>query len=194
MSSRDVQSGSPIPQQRDQADPSRRVEDLARAVVAAVAPEEIAFFDDLCAAFFDDPVEALQPPDHTEEPLAGGLSETVNLVTPLVLAALSGVVSDTIKDATGEAIRAGRRRVSRWRRKRRHQAGGEPDPRHAPVPELDAAAVGQVRADIEKLAIRLGIPGDRIGEITITVEAKLARDDTGAGAEPPSLPDGQDAE
>jgi hypothetical protein len=100
---------------------ARRVTDVAREVVAIVAPAEAAYFDNLSAQFFGNPARALHPAPPRDEPTASGVPGAAELITSIVVAAVSGALSDEIKVMITAAARRGRS-LTRWRARRKLRA------------------------------------------------------------------------
>ena len=93
----------------------RRVEDLARAAVGMVAPDEVTYFGDLSAQFFGSPARVLRSVPARGEATASGVPGGPEMITPVVVAAVSGALSDEIRELITAAARRGWRAARKLR-------------------------------------------------------------------------------
>jgi hypothetical protein len=132
----------------------RRVKDVARDVVAIAAPGETAYFDDLSAQFFDNPAQALHPAAPRDEPTGSGAQGAAELITSVVVAAVSGTLSDEIKTLITAAGRRGRS-LLRWRARRMLRARRD-DVLNGEL----RAGPGQVRDSVMRMKLELVVEID----------------------------------
>lgn len=69
------------------------IADLARNVVAETAPQELPLFRPVSEAYFREPKTALHGKRGKDEMLGFGVGEAITLVTPVVLAIMTDVVT-----------------------------------------------------------------------------------------------------
>jgi hypothetical protein len=81
--------------------PVRTVGDTARAVILLAAPDEAAFFDDLSAAYFQDPARAMGLGKARSEPTGFPLYGVPEVVTPIVVGALTSALGAGITSVAG---------------------------------------------------------------------------------------------
>ncbi|OKI02003.1 hypothetical protein A6A06_12890 [Streptomyces sp. CB02923] len=161
--------------------PAPSVRDLAGRVVASCAPEEAAYFDLTADAYFAGrmPRRAARWPVRRRAsgtPTGFGVPEAVDLITPAVLAVLTGAASDLF--AGWLRTTTGRRRW--WRRRRR------------PVPER-TRLVAPADADWDALerqiaaaALREAVTPRQAAAIAASVRAEL--EPPARTAPPPAAP------
>ncbi|WP_127504448.1 hypothetical protein [Actinoplanes solisilvae] len=131
---------------------------VARTTVERAAPEELLFFDAAAAAYASRSGRATPRRGRRgDEALGYGVSEVVDLVTPVALTVAGAVVAH-LADRVGAAAsaRTGRlveRLGSRLRRR---------PPAPTRLPELSAEQLDVIRALAEERARALGLAEDRI--------------------------------
>jgi hypothetical protein len=74
-------------------DQNQLIADLARDIVAQIAPQELPLFRATSAAYFKNPEKALKKQTGKDEMLGFGAGEMVPLLTPVVLAVITEVVT-----------------------------------------------------------------------------------------------------
>jgi hypothetical protein len=158
--------------------PSRLVAEVVQAVVAMVAPEEAASFDELCTAFFNDPGRALHPGGRPAGPLDYGIPEAHGLITPIVIATVSGLVSQAVREGIS---RASRRGLRSWRA-RKHRIDG-PAVLRQPLPPVPAETAARAAQVGKRLALDAHIDVAKADEISIAVRVVLTGGEVG-GAPP----------
>jgi hypothetical protein len=160
----------------------QQVEDVARAVIAMVAPDELAYFDGLSAQFFASPARALYPARPHDKLGGSNLPGVMELVTSIVVGGLSGALSDEIKAVIAVAIRPGPS-LARWRARRRLRAAGPEMLRQRVRPDQAAQAVDEVKT----FAIKVELPAELVRQLAVALAAVLpagggaARDGDGDG-------------
>jgi hypothetical protein len=130
---------------------------LARDIVAAVAPEELAVFEPVREAFRFGPVGTALGRRKRDEALGSGIDGTVTLVTPVVLLVITKVL-DHLADKLGEQVadRGGGVVRRAWRRIfRRHRPTQLPT--SAAPPALTAGQLAEVREVAFDTARRAGL-------------------------------------
>lgn len=132
------------------------VEDLARAALERVAPEELVVFDDTAEEYFADP-EAVLNPVRRDEAVGFGLD--LALLTPYLLAVATPVLTfllQTVADATKQEATPV---VAGWVRRllRRPDPEADRDPAED-APALSRDQADQVRAVALARATDLGLP------------------------------------
>jgi hypothetical protein len=75
------------------AENNQLIADVARDVVAQVAPQELPFFRATSVAYFKNPEKALKQQTRKDEMLGFGGGEVVTLLTPIVLTVMTEVVT-----------------------------------------------------------------------------------------------------
>lgn len=75
------------------SDRNQLIADVARDVVAQVAPQELPFFRATSVAYFKNPEKALKQQRGKDEMLGFGGGEMVTLLTPVVLTVMTEVVT-----------------------------------------------------------------------------------------------------
>jgi len=75
------------------SDQSQLIADVARDVVAQVAPQELPLFRATSVAYFKNPEKALKKQRGKDEKLGFGAGEVVTLLTPIVLTVMTEVVT-----------------------------------------------------------------------------------------------------
>ncbi|MFD9739504.1 hypothetical protein [Umezawaea sp. NPDC059074] len=149
------------------------VHDLAKRVVEAVAPGELASFEPVAAPYLDHPARAerrLRRGD--DDPLGFGLGDAVEMVTPVV-ALVSGSVITALSDGFGEAVKGGVGKVFRKLTKRRAV--------EAPVRAWSEDELAKVRATALVRAKALGVREAKAEALAdaIVVALLLERDGRG---------------
>jgi len=142
-------------------------EQLAREVVLKVAPEEAEIFDLVSAAYRRDP-QRLATAAGRDEMLGFGVEAVVALLTPVVLGAISEVIS-YLATETADAVGVPSR-LQRLLRRGRHAAP-------APVVELDPAQVAGVREIVLAKCRQAGVEPERAGLVADAVAGALSAGD-----------------
>ena len=81
---------------------NQTVSEVARELLAQLAPQEKALFRSISESYFKNPEKTLSDNSAKDEMLGFGAAETITLLTPVVLA----VSGDVIKFLLGEAQKA----------------------------------------------------------------------------------------
>lgn len=158
---------------------SRRAEDVIKHVLAREAPQELANFDLISAAFFEDPERALRTRPGRDKPAAYGAAEVYHLVTLVLLDAFCALLADQAKDTV---VRAGKG-TWRWLKSRRRSRPGRDevlDTRVAATEE-NARLLGE---HVFAASIELGADADtalRIKVVVIDVVRKAGDDGDSRG-------------
>jgi hypothetical protein len=146
------------------------VRELARAVVARVAPAELPAFRAVSDAYFADPRRALAAPDGAAgsgKPLGFGVGDVVVLLSPVALMVANEAVQHVAGELARGAVVRGRRAVSNAVRRLfgvRGKAGGDEqqvgqeDAAGEPRVELTPAQWAEVRRIVVAAAHRGGLP------------------------------------
>ena len=85
------------------AEQNQLVTDLARDLVAQMAPQELPLFRANSANYFKNPDKALQPQTGKDDMLGFGAGEVVTLLTPYLLAVLTEVVTFIVEEVKKSA-------------------------------------------------------------------------------------------
>ena len=165
----------------------RRTKEVARRIVAEMAPEELAAFELRCQAYFDDPVRFLRGDKHRKDPLGSGFGVLVfELTGPALYIAdrVLGVVVDK------EVTRLGKRLRPLLRRRRQSPVSAAPAPGVRSAVEIAGAERGLSAEAIEavvRIVVRELSPAESAdvpsvdcssaGEEVGTVEVGLAETD-----------------
>jgi hypothetical protein len=160
------------PAQGPSAGRDRRVKDVALAVVAKAAPAEVPYFDDLSARLFDSPARVLHPSRPRDEPTGSGIPGATELVTSIVVAAVSGTLSDEIKDLIAVAARRGRG-LLRWRARRKLRARRKAV-LNAELPRVSAAESRQAQGRFVRLAVEAGMGAEQADRLSVLVYVELS--------------------
>lgn len=160
-------TGSPtVPQPSE-----RTIRDLVLAVVIETAPNEVRYFDELCEMYFADPVAALNPTER-DVPAAWG-TEVAQWITQILLAAMSGLASDEIKEATKHAFDAARKRPH-WPGTRRRTRAITPSLAGTTVSLPVGVGTAQtIVNDFKTISVGFNIPSELVGKVSVTVFAQL---------------------
>jgi hypothetical protein len=129
------------------------VRELAYAVVAHTAPDELVLFEETSEEFFDDPDGVLRARGRDE---AVGFGLDVAMLTPYILAAAGSVVTfllTTVADSVKDEVRP--RITARVRGLFRGNAAASPDAEPA---RLTPAQARQVHDITRQRATSLGLP------------------------------------
>jgi len=124
----------------------------------------VAYFDSLTAQFFDSPARALHGAVPRDEPTSSGIPGAAEMITEVVVAAVSGALSDEIKAMIAAASRRGRS-LLRWRATRRLRARRE-EVLNGRLPSVGPDEARRVEGRCVRLAIETGINkelADRVG-------------------------------
>jgi hypothetical protein len=164
-------------QDRDAGAPGQgqRVDDIARAVVAMVAPDEAAYFEDLSAQFFARPARALQPGQPHDQANGSYLPGVLELVTSIVVAGVSGALSDEIKSLITAATRPGPS-LARWRARRKLRAAGPAVLGTRVPPDQEPEA----KVAVMKFAVEGELPAEVVTRLGLALAAVLSAS-SGAG-------------
>lgn len=131
---------------------------VARTTVERTAPEELLFFDAAASAYLRGPGRASPRRGRRgDEALGYGVTDVVDLVTPVALTVAGAVVAH-LADRVGDAASA---RTDRLIARLRGRLRRRPPP-PARLPELSAAQLDVIRALAEERARALGLAEDRI--------------------------------
>jgi hypothetical protein len=97
------------------------VEELARGLVAEVAPDELPVFEVVSAGYAQDPARVLGRGDCPGSVLGSGFDTVVLLVTPAALAVATAVYQHLMERASeftvNSVIRVARKRWGSWQKK-----------------------------------------------------------------------------
>jgi hypothetical protein len=136
----------------------RLVAELAEAVLAQAAPEELVIFDETAEEYFQDPAGVLSARGGDE---AVGFGLDVALLTPYVLAVagsvvtfLASIVSDSAKEETRTLVAGYVRRLFR----NQHEASSARATAPQPLTTEQARRIRQIAYD---RSIALSLPEDR---------------------------------
>ena len=153
------------------------VEEFAQAVLAEVAPEELAIFSDTAEEYFADPDAVLNPARRDE---AVGFGLDLALLTPYVLAVatpvltfLAQTVLAAVKEESKPVIADLVRRLFRRAAPGSDAGPGSPAPEAGPV-ALTPAQAGQVREVALARASDLGLPPEQARLLADSVVGGLA--------------------
>lgn len=113
---------------------------LVHKVVAAEAPEELIYLDDVMAIYVADPAAMHIRPGGKSEMLGFGVADVAVIVGPILLAVLSDLAVDGVKFSS--------RSIWSWLRRRRSQQRA-PDP-SAAVPAYSSELIRMVQADVSR--------------------------------------------
>ena len=154
----------------------RRAEDIIKDVLAREAPEELARFDLVSAAFFEDPERALRASPRRDKPAGFGVSELHTLIAIVLLNAFYALLADQAKDASARAGKG----AWRWLKSRRKpRAGREVLEGRVADTDENARAIGE---HVSMTFIELGGDPDtaaRISAVVIEVFRKTGDDSSG---------------
>jgi hypothetical protein len=134
---------------------------VARTTVERSAPDELVFFDAAARAYLHEPGRALPRRGRRgDEALGYGLTDLVDLVTPVALTVAGAVVAHLTDRVSAAANARTDRLIERLgSRLRRRPPAPVPAARR---PELSAAQLDVIRALAEERARALGLAEDRI--------------------------------
>src|SRR5512135_1499250 len=137
------------------------IDEVARGLIADLAPQELPLFRANSAAYFKDPEKALQGQPAKDEMLGFGAGDAVVLLTPIVLAVISDVIAFLIE----EVKKAAQAESARWiddtvkamfKKFRR----AEKEEKGKPLP-LTPEQLAQVRSIVVKKARQLKLSDER---------------------------------
>jgi len=171
-------SGAPGP------GPARTVGDTARVVISLVAPEEVPFFDELSAAYFRDRGRALGKV--RREPTKFPIPGPAELVTAVVIGALTDALASGVTAGATRGARSGWRRLGNWRAARKRQASG-PEVLAEPQPPVTPAAVSTAQ-DFVRLHGDSLDPGTEARVIAALAAVLLQNASAGDAAAGPAQP------
>lgn len=154
---------------------------LARNMVEAAAPQELAFFGPVAAAFARDPDRVLVGRHRPDQVLGADLDTVVTLISPVALAVASSTYRHLL-DRTGDAlVRRGRsglgslmRRLSRGRGRT-----GEPDDADGGTSPaavtFDEGQLAEVKEAATVQARALGLDDEQVDLLVAALMANLDR-------------------
>lgn len=161
----------------------RTVAEIARAVVARAAPDEAPFFDELSGQFFASPARMLHPPRPRDEPTSSTIQGAAELITSIVVAGVSGVLSDEIKQMITAAARRSRGFL-RWRAARKLRACQDAvrNGRLAAAGTPEARRQGEAAQDATvRLAVEVGMDQAAAQQLGMTVFVMVSSGSSGDG-------------
>ncbi|MEV4165877.1 hypothetical protein [Nonomuraea dietziae] len=130
----------------------RRMDDVARAIVAEVAPEEAEYFPAVARATRSNPRRAFR--GGGDDLLGFSLADAVTLMTPIVMTVLTGAVTNTLTQAVERTSKQVSERL--WDKLF--------PPRPAPiadsetvVPVFEPAQAKETAQAVEDIALALGV-------------------------------------
>jgi len=144
--------------------------------VTKLAPDELIFFDAASEAFFHDQDKKDRAAGPGRDPLAFGLDEIVNLVTPVALAVSAAVMSELTKRTATAVVDRGKRGAG-WLRGKRKKA--EPAPLDAAPVVLAPRELSRIRDVAGDKARALGLPRIRSSCSWMRSRQSGRDDDTG---------------
>ena len=126
------------------------VEDLAKQVLADVAPEELAIFDETAEEYHQDPRGVLSAAGRDE---AVGFGLDIALLTPYVLAMTGAVLTYLVNTVATAAKKESEPLIADWvhRLFRRDHGEQEPAQRGTEDPPADTAAVRLSADEVEQV-------------------------------------------
>jgi hypothetical protein len=84
------------------------IENVSKSIVTQISPEEMEFFDELVAEYYEDPT----PPRSKDAELGFGIGGVIVAITPAAIAMVTAVISylltevtDIVKDKTTENLK-----------------------------------------------------------------------------------------
>jgi hypothetical protein len=161
-----------------------RVRDLARAVVKDVAPQELQYFDVLCRRYFVNPERTLRPSPR-DSPAGSGLEVLVHPVTPIIVAALTSMLSDELKIGFTALVKRLKRRRSRGIKL--PGSGGTGSEATLDQPLTPSQELAQdVAARVDELASALELSADTTQALRLRVEIVMSDPSATRLAEPES--------
>lgn len=145
-----------------------------------LAPDELIFFDAASEAFFRDQDKKDRVAKPGRDPLAFGLDEIVNLVTPVALAVSAAVMSELTKRTATAVVNRGKRGVG-WLRGKVKKA--EPALSEAAPVALAPQELNRIKDVARDKARALGLPDAQvelfvdalIGSLVLTDDQGLER-------------------
>lgn len=154
--------------------PGAAVRDVVRAVVAEVAPEELALVDGLRGFDDDTVVTRLTARRGGGDALGFGLEEVVCLVTPVLWVALDECARRVVGGAVDRFSPGAGRRIGRVLRRRTVPLA---------VPALNDEQVAEVRRRILELSAQTGVEAARAEVLAdrVALRLLLPPDPTGGG-------------
>ncbi|GAA3859710.1 hypothetical protein GCM10022243_26960 [Saccharothrix violaceirubra] len=136
----------------------------ARAVVATLAPDELALFEPISRAYRRDPKKVLAQRDRPGEILGSGIDVAVALLSPVALA-VAKAVFDRLTDRAGEAVVSGGGKL--WKRLRRKDTSEV---------AITAEQLDGLHALAVERALELGLPQERAEQVADALRAHLERE------------------
>ncbi|HEX2062804.1 MAG TPA: hypothetical protein VHE80_00120 [Acidimicrobiales bacterium] len=150
--------------------------ELAREVVARVAPHEERIFGPISRAYFQDPDQAFK--QHPREEKLGFGVESIAMLTPYALAIARPVVQLVIGELSKNLTERSTDAVLRWVRRLFGHGEGDPeagDPEPAPQP-LTSEQLSRVHALAFEKARELELPEREAARLADATVASLAMD------------------
>lgn len=138
----------------------------ARAVVADVAPDELALFDPVSRAYLRDPKKVLSDRSRPGAVLGSGIDVAIALVSPVALAVASAAYDHLVSKAGEAVVEGGGRLLKRLGRKK--NAAFRPEITSAQLDELRELAVERVK--------ELGLSDEEANRIADAMRASLERE------------------
>jgi hypothetical protein len=157
--------------------PDAAVADVARDLVARVAPQEMPLFRATSEAYFADPEKALAENKPKDEMLGFGVEAAALLLTPVIIDVVRRVAIALVNSAGDAVEKEGSEAVGGFVHKLFHRGkgkdGGEAK---ADVPDLSHEQLQEVREIAYSRALELDVPEDRAGLLADAVVGSLATD------------------
>jgi hypothetical protein len=138
------------------------VVDTARAIVADVAPDELALFEPVSRAYLRDPKKVLADRARPGAVLGSGIDTAIALLSPAALA-IATAVYDHLVDKAGEAIAERGLRLFKRRRDKE-------------LPEITADQLDGLRTLAIERAKELGLADEQAQRVADALRATLERE------------------
>jgi hypothetical protein len=145
--------------------------ELARAIVAQVAPTELPLFTAISKAYAENPDRA-RTRGGRDEPLGFGLADGVSLLTPVILAATDAIVRYLAEDVGKALTHAAIELATKWIWALFHR---EPD-----AQPLSQAQIAQIRAIVAEIAQERKVAEPTARQLADATVVQLAGAPTGA--------------
>ncbi len=151
------------------------VADLARDLIAEMAPEELPLFATISAAYFSDPNHVYPSQAKAPHLRDFGVGDVAQIFTQSILPIATVVVS-FLGGIVMEALRSnGTQMVDEWLRKQFKRNRTPNDTASAPPP-LNAAQLAQLRRIVQEKAKQLQLPAQQAELLTDAIIGRLASD------------------
>lgn len=141
------------------------VSTVAREVVAAVAPDELALFEPVSRAYLRDPEKVLAQRGRPGEVLGSGIDVAIALVSPVALA-IATATYNRLADKTGEAVVNTGRKL--WKRLRRKEL---------PEGAITEEQLDELHAMALVRALELGLSEEQAKQVADALRTLLTRED-----------------